>query len=112
VLCKINVAFKLRLTVEIPRAFQSIATWVIALVPRVYQNSNPRWQLVFWHVRVPGKNSALLEIFTHLRDLPKAGKYSEIIFRSAELSQDILLPESGKIPTFFKRRMKLILRSW
>ena len=47
------------------------------------------------------KNLAFLEIFTHFRDLPKVGKYSEIIFRSAELSQDILLLQSGKIPTFF-----------
>ena len=63
----------------------------------------------FWLVQIPQKNSAFLGISIHFRDLPKAGKYSLIIFRSAELSQDILLLQSGKILTFVKRRMKLIL---
>ena len=46
------------------------------LVPSSYQQSNPRWRLQ------SSKELAFPKMFTQFRDLPQAGKYSEVISQS------------------------------
>ena len=48
------------LTVEINRAFQSVASWVMGLVPRVYKHSTPIWPLLVSGMFELRKNSAFL----------------------------------------------------
>ena len=54
------------------------------LFPGSFQHSNPRWRLV------SGILEFHKEFFTQVRGLSQAGKYSEIICRSAWSSQEIL----------------------
>ena len=68
------------------------------LVPRSYRHSKTRWRLVS-----PQKNSVFLQIIAQLRDMPQAGKYSEVNSRSTKLFQGILLLHRWKIINLFEK---------